>query len=246
MNFVHALGAVTIVGLLTAAGCGSGDELFSGGTPLDGSSSGTDSTTSSSSSSGGGSSSVSSATSSATSSAGGSLSSTSTGGSPPSSSASGGGNGETLDCGAGLTCPVGLNSACCWDQYDQYGAPKAECVTGGIDDDMCSTGYDDSAGLETRIECQREDHCGAADVCCARIAQSQIGNVYVALLCTEYDACVAPGGNDYRGLIVCDTIGSTDGCPMVSTGGGGPPVQGVCKDSQLLPDGYNICGVPGA
>lgn len=117
---------------------------------------------------------------------------------------------------------------------------------GESENDGCTTGYDDAQGYETRIECQTEAQCGNDEVCCARLAYSPSlnNNVYVELHCAGYDDCVDPGGGEFRGLIVCDDLGSTDGCPIIENPQGPGQIQSVCKDSQLLPDGYAICGTP--
>ncbi len=250
MRVLRAASIAACVGLLMAVGCGTGDDLFTQGTPIDSSGSGTTEGSSS-----GGSSSTSMSTSGTPSTSTG-MTSASGGGNPVTTSttsgmggmgtgAGGPGGGDPvdfLDCGDSV-CPVGGNNACCYDHHEQYEAPFATCVMGDIENDGCQTGYDANPGFETRIECQSEDHCGGGDVCCARIAYSPTlnNNVYVELSCTDENDCVEPPQNEFRGLVVCDSLGSTAGCPMIFSGGGGM-VQSVCKDSAPLPEGYLSCG----
>jgi hypothetical protein len=143
----------------------------------------------------------------------------------------GSGQPAMLACGDS-SCPVGEDSACCWDDKNFHGQPQAECVTGDPDEDNCATSEDNPPGAETRIECQQPSHCEAGEVCCGeRHSQMGVGTWYSETVCA--DDC------DWPDIQLCEP-GYV--CPTIETMGG--PVQLVCKPSQLLPPGYMVCGFP--
>jgi hypothetical protein len=144
-------------------------------------------------------------------------------------SSSSGGPVATLACGD-MTCPVGGQNACCYDEYELNGAPQAECVSGPPADDNCSASQD---GYETRIECQLPEHCPADMICCADLKQTQNGNWYSTLACAT--ECTWPGNR-----VICDPMNPD--CPLVPFEG--QQVQTVCQASNILPDGYSICRTP--
>jgi hypothetical protein len=143
-------------------------------------------------------------------------------------------SGPTLDCGP-RDCPQGGQSACCWDQYQQAPPPQAECVDGPPESDGCLTELV-NGGIETRIECQIPDHCGAGTVCCGERVTFQSNGAnyayYVQLTCQS--ECNWPD------IELCD-LGNPI-CPLVTIDG--IPTQTVCKPSGLLPPGYFVCGTP--
>jgi hypothetical protein len=223
--------AAFIVSSLALAACGISDDLFSpngdrgdggGTTPApddDGSTSAT-----------GGSASVTSSTNGS----GGAGATTGVG-------ASGAGGGSTssgnmpspLDCG-GVTCPTG---ACCWDNYGLYGNPHGLCVSGSVEADGCSTTNpaENDPGYETLIECQTAKHCDANQFCCGKLESTQGYNYYEEVTCEA--SC------SYPNIQLCGDAGDSTGCPELPLQGGGT-VKGVCKPSQLLPEGYLVCGYP--
>jgi hypothetical protein len=230
------------LGLIVATGCGPAETLFSSDGPDDGaggSGAGAQGGSTSQGSSSGGSPSTSSSGGSPSTSS----SSSSAGGAPTTSSGSAGAPPEMLDCGAGLECPVGEDSACCWDQWGQHGAPLAQCVSGDVPSDGCNTSSQleiGNPGYETRIECQTSKHCEGGDMCCGHRRYSVVlqTSFYQEVVCTPEAECQA--GEDT--VVLCDTVGSTEGCPMLPTQT--EPVQGVCQPSSLLPAGYLVCGYP--
>jgi hypothetical protein len=226
---------------LAAVACGD-SALFGDGSPGGGNddgSGGEGATTSESSSSG--------TTTSTSSGMGGDPSTTSTGttttstggnGGEPGTGGTGGMQGDKLlDCGDEL-CPVGENSACCWDPYQAYGQPQATCVTGSIANDQCATLHD-SSGIETLITCQTPLQCGASQTCCADRETVQLQNQQVTL----YMETSCQTSCNFPDIQLCNDLNSSADCPMLPTQGGGS-VQGVCQQSQLLPPGYYVCGYP--
>ncbi|HHH30160.1 MAG TPA: hypothetical protein ENK57_17705, partial [Polyangiaceae bacterium] len=185
----------------TALGCGTEAGIFSdGGTGTGGETSGTGGDTSATSSAGGEPS---------TSSTGGAPTTSSTGGAPSTSSSTGGVGGTggepstgsstgtggdmlpPVDCD-GTTCKVDDDGACCWDNYEIYGEPQGECVQGTVATDGCQTfamGEPQAPGAETRIECQTNVHCGAAETCCGELrsafAQGQQIFFYESVTCQQ-------------------------------------------------------------
>jgi hypothetical protein len=234
----YVLGALALTGLFVA--CGPSDSLFSSGNPDEGEG-GAGATGGDGGSSEGGT-------------ATGSPSGPSVGGAGAAGPGAGGmggaittaagGSGQAmLDCGSGVECPVGENSACCWDQWMQYDPPQAVCVTGDVASDGCTTadpGEAAAAGYETRIECQRPDDCDGGQVCCGHRRFSVVlqTNFYEDVTCTNEAECNAQNER----ILLCDSLGVTAGCPIVPTKTG--MVQTVCEASALLPPGYLVCGVP--
>ncbi len=149
------------------------------------------------------------------------------GGMGPGGMGSGGDGGEEpigyLDCDGEL-CPVGPQSACCWDRFLAYGAPQAECVMGTVATDGCQTD-EDGGGYETRIECQTDEHCGGTDVCCGVSPGGQ--QYYINTRCMSEGQCLSMD----VGRVLCETEFD---CPMGM----------LCYDSGWLPDGYNFCADP--
>src|SRR5262245_30606886 len=86
---------------------------------------------------------------------------------------------QVVECG-GVTCPVGGQNACCWDNYKLNGPPQGECVKGPPEGDNCNTEVTDgNTGLETRIECQIPAHC-TMGVCCGDRIVVNATTVYYA------------------------------------------------------------------
>jgi hypothetical protein len=163
----------------------------------------------------------------ASSSAGGASSSSSTGGSGGSASGSGGSGGVpsfVVNCGMN-DCTITSDEACCWDEYQQYSAPRAECVSGPVEMDDCVTSQTQGGGFETRIECQLPEHCPAGTVCCGDRRTDGSNFWYAQLTCET--SCDDPD------RVVCDlNDGSNCAAPF------------TCVDSSLLPNGYAICSTP--
>ncbi len=148
-----------------------------------------------------------------------------------------GGAPAVLPCGD-QQCTQGGDSACCWDNYKAYGAVQAECVMGSIANDGCTTAQD-GQGYETRIECKSEVHCGSGEVCCAR----RKTGTYNGQQFGYYDqaTCETTCNAAENRFVLCEP--NVTVCPMLPQMGGS--VQGVCKQSALLPAGYTVCGYPG-
>jgi hypothetical protein len=224
-----------------AAGCGgvdNADGLFDGaqgggnvfGTGGNATTSSSSSSSSSASSSSSTSSSSSSASSSSSTSSSSSSSSASSSSSTSSSSSSSSGA-PTLSCGD-ATCPVGGDSACCWDNYETSAPPQASCVDAPADSDGCKT-YVANDGLESRIECQLDSQCPAQEICCAhRVFFNNDNSFYDLVSCRE--SCEWPH------VELCDPADPATVCPIVNTQNG--QVQTTCKASKLLPPGYFVCG----
>jgi hypothetical protein len=209
------------------AGSDSGDDgaMATGSGPSTSSGSSTPSTGSTSPDGSGGTSSTGSGPASGS---GGSDSTTGAGAGSSMTTGSGGPNAMALECG-NSTCPVGGENSCCWDNYEQHGQPQAQCAVGGIDDDDCMTPHN-NAGYETRIECQLPSHCPAGQLCCA-LREDANTALYDETSCQQDCA--------YPHIVLCD---QNTVCPDLPTQGGS--VQGVCKQSQLLPSNYTVCGYP--
>jgi hypothetical protein len=136
-----------------------------------------------------------------------------------------------LPCGD-TTCPLGGNSACCFDKYQTNPAPYATCVDAPANSDNCKT-YVANDGLETRIECSQSSQCKDGDLCCAhRQFFNNNGSFYDTVSCQS--SCGWPD------VQLCDLGDPAATCPVVDTQNG--PVQTVCKASTLLPGGYFVCG----
>lgn len=97
------------------------------------------------------------------------------------------------------------------------------------DTDGCKT-FAATDGYETRIECAAPSHCGQGTVCCGNRQFTNNGSFYDNVNCAT--TC------DWPNVIICD--GPSFPCPVVQTQTG--PVQTTCKQSQLLPPGYLVCG----
>ena len=146
----------------------------------------------------------------------------------------------TLECGNQL-CPVAGDNACCFDRYQIYGQPQAECVMGPVASDGCTTsmpGENGPGGFETRIECQVPEHCPGQICCGQREAFQQMGQTY-----GYYESVTCVNECSYPNIVLCATPGLEMGCPMLPSQNG--PVQSVCQQSSLLPTGYYVCGYPG-
>ena len=202
-------------GVLSAFGCGgvssNADALFSSGSTGGSSTSSTDGSggdPTTSVSSGGGNGGASSASSSS------------------SSSSSGG-----ISCGD-TTCPLGGDSACCWDNFQTNAAPFAECVDAPADSDGCRT-FVANDGLETRIECQLGSQCPDGNTCCAHREFFNNNNSF-------YDTVRCEPGCDWPDVVLCDASDAAFPCPEVFTQG--QQVQTTCKPSSRLPPGYTVCG----
>jgi hypothetical protein len=214
--------------------CGSKDQLFGGGGSSDGGSAGAPDTSSSSS--------TDASTTQASTGGGGSTSSSggSGGATTSQSTTTGPGGGSSIDCGQ-TSCSFGGDSACCWDLYQQYGMPYAECVMGSVENDGCSTtmpGEPGEPGIETRIECQTTSQCGGGQVCCGHREQFFSGGQQY----TYYESLTCQASCQWPDITMCDDLQWSGNCPMVDGPNG--PVQGECKQSDLLPPGYIVCGTP--
>jgi hypothetical protein len=136
----------------------------------------------------------------------------------------GGPTGEVL-CDNNMTCPTANQGACCWFND----ADSGECVQGPPDQATCNQGQQ---GGHTRIECQSEAQCGAGELCCGDRAGGDFGTYYWQVTCQ--DQC-----ND---VTLCPVPGPDPNCPMVNCQG--QTVQAECNPSQLLPNGFFVCGCP--
>jgi len=142
--------------------------------------------------------------------------------------------GFTLDCGGNTACPGGGENACCWDNFSVNDPPQGECVDGPPESDMCLTQI---GGFETRIECQRTSDCGPGLLCCANRIQTQQGSYYEELTCES--SCNFPD------IQICEDEMDSMNCPQLPLQGpGNNTVQGECQQSDLLPNGYFVCGYP--
>jgi hypothetical protein len=147
-------------------------------------------------------------------------------------SAGAGGSPTLLDCGP-TQCTLGGESACCWDNYELHGRPRAECVTGPPRMDGCYTTEDGGIGLETRIECQLADHCPRGQICCGDLRTYRNAPYFEAVRCQPI--CRFPD------IELCHEAAYD--CPEIPLQQGGT-VKGQCQQSQLLPSGYQVCGYP--
>jgi hypothetical protein len=125
--------------------------------------------------------------------------------------------GGTLDCGNGLTCPLGMDSACCWSAFQDQG----QCIQGPPDPATCNTAPV-NGGYRTRIECQLPSDCAQGTVCCGDRVPLGNGSAYYANV-----GCVAQCPPEDR--ILCDPMSPS--CPSGFN----------CIQSQILPPGYFIC-----
>jgi hypothetical protein len=137
-----------------------------------------------------------------------------------------------IACGEGTICPVGPESACCYDHYKLSNQPYLECVNGSASTDGCNTAGG-ANGYETRIECQLPTHCATGTVCCGNIETISIVTWYPTLSCTT--TCAWPD------TVVCDLNSSTNACPMVNNNG--TMVQTTCMPSEYLPSVYGVCAI---
>lgn len=136
-----------------------------------------------------------------------------------------------IACGENI-CPVGIESACCYDHYKTNAEPYLQCVNGPADNDGCNTAGG-ANGYETRIECQLPTHCAAGAVCCGNIETIGPATWYTTLSCAT--TCTWPDS------VVCDLNSSTHECPMVNHNGN--MVQTMCMPSEYLPPEYGVCGI---
>jgi hypothetical protein len=145
--------------------------------------------------------------------------------------AGGSGSGDvTLPCGAEM-CPIGTESACCWNRFNV----KTRCVEGPLGEDGCE--IDPSTDVyDTRIECSDSSQCDE-QICCANRVTVNGGQFTYFDTVSCQDACDLP-----TGVTLCDPTSADNICPIVDTATG--PVQLICKTSKLLPDGYFACGFP--
>jgi hypothetical protein len=154
-----------------------------------------------------------------------------------SSSSSGGGTNH-VSCGDNKTCEVSNSQACCWDQHKLYPGDQGSCVKGDVWQDGCDTSQNGYGG-ETRIECQTAANCMNGESCCGRRKTYWKDNksyqVYDQVVCQQ--KCNTNSGE------VTFCVPNVTQCPQMWKDGGGW-VTGVCKQSTLLPKGYNVCSVP--
>jgi hypothetical protein len=126
-------------------------------------------------------------------------------------------SGGTLDCGGGLTCPLGMDSACCWYTIQDVGS----CIQGPPDPTTCNT-FPQNGGYGARIECQLPSDCPQGTVCCGNRVPISGNLAYYSTV-----TCEAQCPPEDR--ILCNSM--APGCP-----------QGVdCVQSQILPPGYFVC-----
>jgi len=130
--------------------------------------------------------------------------------------------------------------SCCFDYYQAYGAPQAECVQGAVGQNGCNTSEQGGTGTETRMECQRPSDCPPSELCCGTrgtfTQDLQTYTYYITLTCEP--SC------EYPAIQMCDPSAiPPTACPIVQSEYG--TQQTICKASTLLPTGYNVCGLPG-
>ncbi|NUP05243.1 MAG: hypothetical protein HOW73_04185 [Polyangiaceae bacterium] len=128
--------------------------------------------------------------------------------------------GPTVECDSG-PCDVGDGGACCFDA----GNESSTCVENA---GSCQTGFENEL---VALECQTPDDCEPGLICCAHreYASGQ----------APYDRTQCVAQCNYPDLYLCD-IGVPD-CPTYQSPQG--TIQSVCKQSQLLPSGYYVCGL---
>jgi hypothetical protein len=158
-----------------------------------------------------------------------SVQTTSTAAQTVASSATGGGS-VMVDCDL-QSCDVTQGQACCWDQYQLYKAPQAQCVKVS-EANACITN-----GGESRVLCDEPGDCEKGKVCCGHRKTFFANGQQFAY----YDIVQCQSTCDYPDIVLC--VPNITTCPMLPKQGGGF-VQGVCKQSSLLPQGYNVCGYP--
>lgn len=133
-----------------------------------------------------------------------------------------------IACGGG-TCPIGVDSACCFDHYMSNSPPYEVCVTGAPSVDDCNTAGGTN-GYETRIECQLPSHCPQGTVCCGN-HETIVISWYTTLSCAA--TCTWPD------TIVCDPMDANTVCPVVNDNG--MMRQTTCTTTDLLPAPYAVC-----
>lgn len=126
----------------------------------------------------------------------------------------------TVDCG-GTPCPVDQGGFCCWDPDLQI----ANCFGDG---QACEGGFQPSVA----ISCQDATDCDPGKVCCAHRQYDSTQAPYIDTKCES--SCQDPD------RVLCNP--AAPNCPILDGPNG--PVQSVCVDSQLLPDGYFVCTFP--
>jgi hypothetical protein len=150
------------------------------------------------------------------------------------SSSSTGGGGDTIPCGDNA-CPYGGESACCWDVFDVNDGPQLFCVDAPPQTDGCITQAGNNQGFQTRIECHTSAQCPQGEVCCGNRIFLGGNNAY-------YDEVVCRSSCDWPDVPICEANTPNYPCPVAQTNNG--PVQTVCQESGLLPDGFWVCGNP--
>lgn len=128
--------------------------------------------------------------------------------------------GPAVDCG-GSPCSVAGDGLCCYD--DATG--DTDCVGSSAE---CPVGFGNQL---VALSCQVPDDCPTNQICCARREYSSGQAPY------DRTECVA--SCNYPDLYLCD-INAPD-CPTYQGPTG--PIQSTCKQSQLLPVGYYVCGL---
>ncbi len=128
--------------------------------------------------------------------------------------------GPTVECNGSL-CEVSstAGNVCCFDQQ----ALTEECVDAG----NCQTGFENDL---VAIQCQTPDDCDGGLICCAH---REFGSQ------SPYDRTSCEAECNYPDLYLCD-LANPD-CPVYQDQNGNP-LPSMCKQSQLLPLGYYICG----
>lgn len=134
-----------------------------------------------------------------------------------------------IDCGADQCQSPG--QICCWDKYGigTGDAESGQCKDSPVSPQDCDSKIE-QGGVQTVISCQNEDECPNGQVCCGDVVQFQGGGGQTI---SYYPAVECRAQCDWPSRTMCNQPGDP-----ICTGGT------VCKQSQLLPQGFFVCGMP--
>lgn len=112
--------------------------------------------------------------------------------------------------------------ACCWDEHQEHGSPRAECFTSPPSSSDCRITAQ-IGQRETLIRCRDASDCEAGEDCCAEFELDGEERVYSEVACA--DAC--PGS----ATTLCNPD-AADPCPLS---------EADCSAAPGLPDDYFGC-----
>ena len=145
----------------------------------------------------------------------------------------GGPAGSSVDCN-GTPCDVASGGFCCLSLFGGgtggfggFGGFGGTGGGGGSSDACRSPNDPPCSGFgSVPATCDGPGDCSGGQVCCGTLSQGGPGGgIYTDVSCADASSC---GGQDHREI--CDPQAS-DPCPN----------GGQCQQSQLLPQGWNVC-----